>query len=425
MAARKRRKGGPKPGQRRMGNAPVAIGISIRATVLDHLHDLDREHDPHLVEHMVSALLGFALNLDRTTEAEFQRRLRDTLVKVGSPASLLYMEGIADQAPPDWDLTSWLDDRRAKGVRRPEWAPLPRPVFLGAWKGTELLGDQDLIILGFRYEDEPAESFQLMIDHNLGLLKDASLLPVPPPELIAKWREHTNEISFRPIAAEQAVDEIAIPLAHSDVNWLDPPWSDDFRAHRGLLRSRLRLLPAPTVMDPPEPPGEEFRQNAVAKFMRSSEAAVLSDRALGEVIASRLVDFRIDLGDGEVFRWSPIVVEMLLADWYPRKALPEDGEVERVPDVVRAWIRYAGRRRKLPEALVEETVEAVDKWLPDFSAGMADQRRFGPAKSIVAAMTAEGVDVTDSDAVKRWMDDFNRRPFEQRAAVIPPLPGLE
>lgn len=422
--AKRRSKGRPKRNRRRLGNAAQtpAIEISVRATVLDHLRDLDRERDPHLIEHMVSALLGFALNLDRNAEAEFQNRLRATLVKASSPSSLLYAEGVADQAPADWDLTPWLDELRAEGAQRPAWASLPELTFLGAWKGTELLGDQDLIILGFQYDDEPAESFQLMIDHNLGLLKDATLLPVPPPELIAKWREHTDEISFQPIASQQAANEIAAPLAHSDVLWLDPPWSDDFRAHRGLLRTRLRLLPGPAVVERPEPPDDEFRQVVVAEFMRSAEAANLEDRALSEVVASRLVDFRIDLGDGDVLRWSPIVVEMLLADWYPRKTLPEEGEVKLVPNVLRAWIRYAGGRRKLPDALIRETLDAVAEWLPAFENGMVDASHFGPAKAVVAAMKADGIDVTDSDAMKRWIDDFNRRPFEERAAIIPPLP---
>jgi hypothetical protein len=214
------------------------------------------------------------------------------------------------------------------------------------------------------------------------------------------------------------------PLAHSDVQWLDPPWSDDFRSHRGLLRTRLRLLPKPTVLGPPEPPGEEFRETAVDGFMRSSGAAGLEDRELSELVASRLVDFRIELGDGELYRWSPIVVEMLLADWYPRKALPEAGEVEQVPRVVAAWVRYSGRLRKLPAALIDETLNAVDQWLPEFARGMANTDRFGPAKSVLAAMKADGIDVTDSSAVKRWMDDFNQRPFEERAAIIPPFPGL-
>jgi hypothetical protein len=373
---------------------------------------------------MVSALLGFALNLDRDAKAEFQRRLRATLLKVSSPASMLYLEGIADQAPPDWDLTLWRDELSGKGVQPPDWASPLRLAFLGAWKGTELLGDQDLIILGFRYLEEPAESFQLMIDHNLGVLKDAVLLPVPPHDLIAAWRERTQEISFRPIDSQHASKEIAAPLAQSDALWLDPPWSDDFRAHRGLLRTRLRLLPASTVEDRPEPPSEEFRQNMLAEFMRSPEAASLQDRDLSEIVASRLIDFRIDFGDGEVFRWSPIVVEMLLADWYPRKTVPDDGEVERVPEVLRVWIRYAGRRRQLPEALVRETLDAVDEWLPEFENGMADTGRFGPAKSIVAAMKAEGIDITDSDAMKRWVEDFNRRPLAQRATIIPSVPGI-
>lgn len=424
MVAKRRSKGRPKRDRRRIRKAAQApsIEISVRATVLDHLRDLDRERDPQLIEHMVSALLGFALNLDRNAEAEFQNRLRATLVKASSSSSLLYAEGVADQAPADWDITPWLVELRAESAQRPDWASLPELTFLGAWKGTELLGDQDLIILGFQYQDEPAESFQLMIDHNLGLLKDATLLPVPPSELIAKWREHTDEISFQPIASQQAANEIAAALAQSDVLWLDPPWSDDFRAHRGLLRTLLRLLPGPAVVERPEPPDDEFRQVVVAEFMRCAEAANLEDRALSEVVASRLVDFRIDLGDGDVLRWSPIVVEMLLADWYPRKTLPEEGEVELVPDVLRAWIRYTGGRRKLPDALIRETLDAVAEWLPAFENGMVDTSRFGLAKAVVAAMKADGIDVTDSDAMKRWMDDFNRRPFEERAAIIPPLP---
>jgi hypothetical protein len=358
---------------------------------------------------MASTLLGSALNLDRQAEAEFHRRLRATLVKLSSPAALLYTERIADQAPSSWDVTSWLVELQDNGARRPEWDSRPQLAFLGAWKGTELLGDQDLIILGFQYANEPAESFQLMIDHNLGLLKDAIVLLTPPPELIAAWRAHTEEISFRPIDPQQASDEISAPLAHSDDLWLDPPWSDDFRDHRGLLRTRLRLLPAPAAIEPPEPPGEEVRMEMVAEFMRSPEAASLRDRELSELVAVSLVDFRIDLGDGEVFRWSPVVVEMLLADWYPRNAVPDDGEVEHVPEVLRAWIRHAGRKRKLPEVLIGETLDAVAEWLPEFESGMADAARYGPVKSIFTAMKTDGVDMTDSEAMQRWMEDFNQR----------------
>jgi hypothetical protein len=95
--------------------------------------------------------------LDRTTEAEFQRRLRATLTKISSPAAILYLESIADQAPPDWNPTSWMDGLQANGAHRPPWAWLAPLAFIDAWKGTELLGDQDLIILGFRYDGEPAE----------------------------------------------------------------------------------------------------------------------------------------------------------------------------------------------------------------------------------------------------------------------------
>lgn len=391
--------------------------------MLDHLRDLAREPSSRLAEHMVSALLGFALNLDREAEVEFQRRLVTVLEKAASAAALLYLRTVADQAPPGWDLAGGIRELSGAGVRPPEWGIRPPLAFLGAWKGTEPLGDQDLIILGFHSQGERAESFQVMIDHNLELLKDALLLPIPPTELIAAWQERTDEIKFRPIAAQQASNEIAAALAQSDQLWVDPPWTDDFRAHRGLLRSRLRLLPMPDLPTPAEQPSEEARQAIVTKFMSSPEATALQDRSLSEIIAGRFVDFRIDLGDGEVFRWSPIVVEMLLVDWYPRKALPDMGEVEHVPEVLHAWIRYAGRRRKLPEPLIQETLDAIPQWLAEFKEAMADHNRFGPAKAIVAAMKADGVEIGDAEAMRRWMDDFNRRPFEERAGIIPGPPA--
>jgi hypothetical protein len=332
---------------------------------------------------MVSALLGLGLNLDREAASYYQRQLVAALLKAASPSALVYLETVAEQAPPDWDLGPEIATFRRQGIAAPAWGGRPQLRFLGAWKGTELLGDHDLFVLGFMYDGAPlATSFQLMIDNNLAILKDAIELPLPPPKLVDVWREGTDEVTFRPVDAQQASNEVAAALEHSDVMWMEPPWSDDFRSHRGLLRSRLRLLPPAQPADQ-EVPSEEVRQSHVTTFMKSGDATSLPDTDLAELIASKIVDFRAELGDGEIYRWSPIIVEHFLADWYPRKIVPDAGEVDAVPGVVRAWIRHSGRRRRMPTRLVEETLQAVDEWLPEFRAGMSDSRRHGPAKAIL------------------------------------------
>ena len=50
---------------------------------------------------------------------------------------------------------------------------------------------------------------------------------------------------------------------------------------------------------------------------------------------------------------------------YPHRVSLEAGDVERLLDVVRAWIRFAGSRRGLAAELVEETLEAVARFEPD------------------------------------------------------------
>ncbi|MDH5290259.1 MAG: hypothetical protein OEY41_09690 [Acidimicrobiia bacterium] len=54
------------------------------------------------------------------------------------------------------------------------------------------------------------------------------------------------------------------------------------------------------------------------------------------------------------------------------------------------------------------------------------------AGALVAAMLAEGVDLGDSAAIEQWMEEFNARPFAERALVLsddvfdegPPLPAV-
>lgn len=56
---------------------------------------------------------------------------------------------------------------------------------------------------------------------------------------------------------------------------------------------------------------------------------------------------------------------------------------------------------------IAETEEAVDRFAKEFRRAMTDQTEFGPAKSLVNAMLADGVDLLDQAAVDRWIEEFN------------------
>jgi hypothetical protein len=141
--------------------------------------------------------------------------------------------------------------------------------------------------------------------------------------------------------------------------------------------------------------------------------------------AERIVELAIDYTcnytpDGDPYRWSPTVVEVFLLGWLPRKALLDIGEVRAVPSVLKSWVQFALAKRGLAESLVDETQRAVDAFAPEFRRASTDQKSFGPAKAITNAMMASGVDLSDQAAVTAWIEDFNRRPFEERDELLGP-----
>jgi len=86
------------------------------------------------------------------------------------------------------------------------------------------------------------------------------------------------------------------------------------------------------------------RKSAAARKARSK---LSSEDAAGQLrmLASYFVDFAADYGAGDPLRWSPIAVEIVLTDWFPRKVVAEDVTASAVPDALRRFTRYAGRRK--------------------------------------------------------------------------------
>jgi hypothetical protein len=101
-----------------------------------------------------------------------------------------------------------------------------------------------------------------------------------------------------------------------------------------------------------------------------------------------------------------------------RKVTAEKATIRRVPAVLEAWVRFAGDRRNLPTQLVDETVAMIHVLADEFRARNEDPQAFGMAKRITMAMRDEGVDVSDHDAVERWIAGFNQRDELNRSAIV-------
>ena len=124
-------------------------------------------------------------------------------------------------------------------------------------------------------------------------------------------------------------------------------------------------------------------------------------------LARWFVDFACDYGAGDPLRWSPIAVEILLGDWLPRKATLDQAEIDALPEVLHRFVRFSAQRKGLSDDIIAGTLEAVDRFAPDFVEGMADNDRAGPAKQLARELLAAGIDLTDPSAVQRWIDERN------------------
>ncbi|HXF73710.1 MAG TPA: hypothetical protein VNO79_14010, partial [Actinomycetota bacterium] len=293
-----------------------------------------------------------------------------------------------------------------------------RAAFEGAWRVTHPFGDQDAVLAAFRHPGRPPHLVSVLVDRNLGgIAKDIGITD-RPAEVLEAWRRHP-EFTVEAIDAAEAAGRVRAAVQVWRL-YHEPPAGDDVPARIPFVLGRLRGLPDTWQPEPARAWSEEEREELVQAFLASPEARrSRQPREVLEVVAGAGVDYLCDEGAGDPLRWNPVAVELFLLDWCPRKLSVDRDAIEGFPAALRALVRFTGRRAGLAEHLIAETTRAVDRFRWGFAEAMADPRRFGPAKAMVAAMLAEGVDVRDPAAVQRWVEGFNRRPFEERARLLP------
>ncbi len=325
------------------------------------------------------------------------------------PGVLALLIALAATASPPLDEAARDAVARLRAAKVPEplWArTIGRPALVDAWISTDELDDQSHLLAAFAYERRPANAINAIIDYNFqGLIRDAFVAD-DPAKVRREW-EALSGLPIRPLSEQALADVLGQGVRMYDL-YLEPPVAEDAHLVIPLLRSRLRLLPEPRAIELPEVP-DEVRTELVQSFAASPEAAGLEQA--GEhpqrELARWFVDFACDYGAGDPLRWSPIAVEILLADWLPRKAILEPAEIAALPDLLRRFVRFSARRKNLADELIAETLATIDLFAPDFAEGMADDARAGPAKQIAQELLAAGIALTDEAAVQRWIDARN------------------
>ena len=396
-----------------------------------------RELDtPLALEFAVSMALGVAW---QNTESDREGAVNDfALALIGTldpqkDDDQLVLAAIESLAPADAaGVAAALRGARPAGrVLQPWWADVIGEVELvDVMLVTDDYGDQTNHLMAFAYRRPDGElvgehTLVLLADFNLNLVKDMfGGTGHDALDFVRVEAESTGGVTLSQ-RADVDLDVVATRLAHFlDVTdrTMGEPFSDDPGSVRALVGSRLRTLPPPRaelLPDPQEEWPESMRSRLVSDFLRTkavkqlvSGVSLLEDDAPPTVdtvrhIAESLVDYAIGWNAGDPLRWSPIAVEIFLADWAPRKVswLPED--LPMVPEVLDAWVAFAGRRRGLSRTLVDQTQEAVAEFAGDFVLAELSGPEAGSAKDIVSQMLADGVDLTDRGQMDAWVARYN------------------
>jgi hypothetical protein len=292
---------------------------------------------PFLAECWLSSLVSIweeAHLIDDDPERVIGLSVVDAAVAEGSPRALALLSGLAvfgGQRVGPRART----EARALGERRdqaPAWLDaLGRARLLGSWRTQEPFGDGDMVALVLKHDGYPPHAIGVLIDHNLGSSAKDVLVADDAGMLRVLWEHEVPGVTAVDIDPQEAADVLAHGL-EIEPRYLDSPATEELRRFRPLLRTYLRALPSPRALQRSSL-HEPDRDRLAEEFAASDEARGL-DPAVIDDLAWRIVDFGCDYLEGDPLRWSPIVVELFMTDWLPRKALLE-APVKAVPDAVR------------------------------------------------------------------------------------------
>jgi len=418
--------GGPRSAADRLRD-PLEVDGLVRAA-LNGAGELLTIDDPLEAEDWASGVLGafYKLPVSFDVRERLERSFGPAIVQAAerkrNATGLAVLCALAGVTGDEIGAREAAARMAARGVPRPRWAEaIGTPDYLGGYTVTDPFGDQIGYYLTFRYADRQPHMLMALYDENLGgIIKDAFVAELREGADPRGLLESDPDVTVQDADPAEAAARIGHAVATGDL-FVDNDWTADFKHTRTLVRARMRLLPVVELPEPPEPRDDEAREALIQEFLASPLASSLAPRQ-DETL--RIVDHcliaRCDFGDGDPLRWSPTVVELFMLDYLPRKVSLSPGEIDALPEVLTAWVRFALTKRGLDKRFVAEAAEAVQTLTEEFREVVSDTDNFGPAKAIMNALQADGIDVTDQRAVDAWLADFNAQPEEERHRFFGP-----
>jgi hypothetical protein len=347
-------------------------------------------------------------------EAMFLPGFVEALAELGTAPALATLRALSAVGAPEYARRARAagDRLAASGVPEPHWAGglgQARPT-AAALMYERAFDDGLSVMVEFSAPGGQPHTLGIYIDHNMGGLVKDVFLAGPLAEVRGTFKRRAPNhvgLSIRDLELAEARARVEAALYMLD-HTFDPPVTEDVRPMRALIEARMRLLPPGfDLLDNTREVTPEERDALLADFLGSPEGHRWHGDEAAEDVAYLAIDFGADYNYGGPLRWSPVVVEIFMTSWLARAVTREPDFFLRVPDVLRDWVRYAGRQQGVPAAPLREAVAAVEHYRKEMLDTMGDPEAWGPAKTVAVAALDAGVDLTDRDEVERFIHRYN------------------
>jgi len=333
-----------------------------------------------------------------------------TFLDVPAPETSALLAVIAEMANDDNVLRARIQrELTARPQVEPVWlAQLSETSTYRAVRMSHVLGDGDNVMLGARLPGGHELTCLVYIDHNFGtLVKDAFVVPEAIASMVAKFKRVTNDPDTRwydiGLADARAWVDAAIELAAIT---LPPLETETWPACRALVEWITRGLPeCGTGYQRPQWDSAKLAR-LTDRFFASPYGAVLDDPDHRGLLES-LLWYGTDYGPGDPLRWSPVKVEILLDDWIPRKIVAPAEYLAKVPDLLRAFIRFVHPEAELRSDLTDEALATIDDWEPRYQQTIRSPRPQGPA-ALLAALGVGTEDMADMPVGPEEPENFEQ-----------------
>jgi hypothetical protein len=275
----------------------------------------------------------------------------------------------------------------------------------------DVFDDACTVFLEARHPCGDVHAVGVLIDNNLGGMAKDILLADSIDGVREIVREHPQPdgvLRVERIEPGRAAGRIHSALELTDITW-DPPVSDDYAGLRALALMRADETPGYVVPDQRPEMSQAERDRLRDEFLNSPEGEGLAADGEEAYVVSLAIDFCADYVDGRPLRWSPVVVELFMADWIPRKVLGDAEMFALLPAALDAWVRFAGRRSNLPEWAISATCEAIPTWREVMVQLSGDPAAASPAKQFLSAAQDAGIDLEDANALNTFVAGWNAR----------------